>query len=313
MTAVPATKSPVKGAKASTRALLHADQHLCSYECACQASVVLAMQCLFEMHRYSVVDDLLMTYYSAFADLPYHVFIAWVQLKLHRKEYASTATAIVQYLEQEKDITLRTEQRLNTEQYESIIELLVFHCLVNLKSEKDAADFLKNNMRLREWKRDGYLYYLEQIQQGDLELFQTPLPPAPPSEPVSAPPVNTASSSSLPSVGASSSAPSGPTANSARPAPAASAPAASIPAASSPVPVPLVTSTTATAAQAFPSERMLAFMRLFGVAAALYTAQKLLARLAQIPLFAPLVALMRAELSKFGQLALSSGFGRIFS
>jgi hypothetical protein len=270
------------------------------------------MQCLFEMHRYSVVDDLLMTYYSAFADLPYHVFLAWVQMKLHRQEYAATAMAIVQYLEQEKDITLRIEQRLNTEQYESIIELLVFHCLVNLESEKDAADFVKNNMRIREWKRDGYLYYLQQIQEGELEIFQPPLPPAPPSEPAAStpPPVEASSSSSLPTP--PSPGPSHTHANSTRPA-AHPTHTASTPAAPSTAPGPLVANTTRTAATAFPSHRWLAAMRLLAVVAALVTVQKLLARLSQIPLLQPLVALIRAELSKFSQLALSSGFGRIFS
>lgn len=71
------TSVPDKPAGSKSRPSLQHDQHLCADGCVCQAAVVLCMQALFEMHRYSLIDDLILTYYNSFTGLPYEVFLAW--------------------------------------------------------------------------------------------------------------------------------------------------------------------------------------------------------------------------------------------
>lgn len=149
LTSIPTQTQSPKRSKLS----LQFDQHLCADGCLCRASVALCVQCLFEMHRFSLIDDLLLTYYDSFETIPYDVFVLWVQFKLERKEYEIVASTIVKYLESEKDITVRRQQRLNTEQYSALIELLVFHTLVPLNSAQEGVLFLQNNTRLPDWKR----------------------------------------------------------------------------------------------------------------------------------------------------------------
>eukprot|EP00462_Mataza_sp_D1_P006943 CAMPEP_0175122632 /NCGR_PEP_ID=MMETSP0087-20121206/1819_1 /TAXON_ID=136419 /ORGANISM="Unknown Unknown, Strain D1" /LENGTH=184 /DNA_ID=CAMNT_0016404281 /DNA_START=46 /DNA_END=597 /DNA_ORIENTATION=+ len=132
---------------------LQTDQHLCADGCICKAAVVLCVQVLFELHRYSLVDDLLLTYYQSLTSLPFEVFVVWLQLKIHLKEYEQATTTVRDFLSHEQFVTTRTEPRLNPEQYSAIIELLVFHVMVPLggQSIQEAMQFLQDNTRLVEW------------------------------------------------------------------------------------------------------------------------------------------------------------------
>jgi len=48
----------------------------------------------------------------------------------------------------------KAQRRLSDLQYEELVELLVFHCLVPLKAYDDAISFLNNNRSLSTFKRE---------------------------------------------------------------------------------------------------------------------------------------------------------------
>lgn len=94
-----------------------------------------------------------------------------INFKLHCQEYKYATTEIVNYLEIEKNIKSRREQRLTADQYEAMVELLVFHCLLPLGEYQEALKFLNDNMRIREWKKQGFIYYAKELQANVLIIL----------------------------------------------------------------------------------------------------------------------------------------------
>lgn len=130
--------------------------HVCVVQCVCQATVTLALQCMYELKQ---VDELLAAFVQKYYDgsvlhMPYVVLTVYLQLCSSMQMYDTVCKDSVAYLkhysqasQQDDDVTEHAQ--LTAKEYEKLVELLVFQGLLPLRLWKDAYQLVEQNQHLQ--------------------------------------------------------------------------------------------------------------------------------------------------------------------
>lgn len=173
-----ASRPPVVGKKQSGFSLT---QHECKIGCVCKAAFALCMQSMYEGGRVSQLHLLVEEYYGSATSMPYSVFVLWTQCMLAAKQFNIATKALSGYLlehQAPREGARDPEKKyLTIEEYDGLVELIVFHGLLPLGRIKEAKKFVSENQLLSPWRQKAYLRNLNRLDNFFVEGKPAPLLP----------------------------------------------------------------------------------------------------------------------------------------
>lgn len=126
--------------------------HVCVVQCVCQATVTLALQCIYELKQ---VDELLPAFLQKYYDsstlhMPYPVLMIYLQLCSSVQRYDSVCKDSVAYLKHHSPANEHdSDTQLSSTEYSSLVELLVIQGLLPLNLYSDAYNLLEHNQHIQ--------------------------------------------------------------------------------------------------------------------------------------------------------------------
>lgn len=148
------------GGNAPVNAAVSLVSHVCVVQCICQAAVTLALQCMYELQQVDqLLPPLIHKYYqNNILHMPYTVFMVYLQLLSSLQRWDSVCKGSVAYLKEHsqpvssaaQDGSRTTQQHtiLTIDQYQKVIELLIFHGLLPLDLVSDASKLMEQNSKI---------------------------------------------------------------------------------------------------------------------------------------------------------------------
>lgn len=112
---------------------------------------------MFEQDKGDSVDKYVLQYFSSPVKIPYATFLVWIQFKISRQQYDEVCSHLSDYIKQ-------NQYKLAVEEYDALMELLIFHGLCPLRRYKDAFYVLTNNKKLPLKLRKAFIAYCEALQ-----------------------------------------------------------------------------------------------------------------------------------------------------
>jgi len=118
--------------------------------CLLQACLILCVQALVEQGRWYDVDDYVMKYYSCLSKMPYELFALWCLVHSSNGNYEHVSKTCALMLK-------KMQYRMTAEEYEDIVELLIYRGLVPQLQLEAATEFIKANKKLSVAKKNMIL------------------------------------------------------------------------------------------------------------------------------------------------------------
>jgi len=130
--------------------------------CECVCIVSLLVQILYEMGRSQDVIPCVSNFYGDILKTPYDILFLCVNLLVNALNDFMSAKKLLLLVLTQSHLENSHEYRydLTEEQREVLVELLIFHVLVPLEEIKEASAFLESDYSLPEWKKEGWINYL---------------------------------------------------------------------------------------------------------------------------------------------------------
>jgi hypothetical protein len=141
------------GSSGSSRRLTRRE-HTCVEGCVCEAAIILHIQCSYELGRSEafVREHIVERYYGEPAGLTYAVFNVWIQYQLSYRRYEQCCSELIAYIDanfspQGSYAVMSGDVLVENDRYLALLELLLFHVLVPLKSHDEAIHFLRKGKK----------------------------------------------------------------------------------------------------------------------------------------------------------------------
>ncbi|KYQ91575.1 hypothetical protein DLAC_07345 [Tieghemostelium lacteum] len=147
--------------------------HQCkSIDCQCQWIIQLFIQSLFELGHSS--EALVMSnkfYKNGLKNAPINVLVLSIQLLIYLKSYEECKSMILDVIDRKvKEDMQKLPSTITQNDYEQLIELLIFHIMFRLNEIQESFQLLKNDPYLSKWKKEGFTNALkEMVEIRDIE------------------------------------------------------------------------------------------------------------------------------------------------
>ena len=170
----------------TTGLLLH---HKCVVQCICQSCVITCIQCLYESNQldYELIN-FIDKYYLESINMPYNVYIVYIQLFIPHRKYDYICENIVQYIHARSANKSNTIQYnnsnsnnntnpaairppinirydvLNDTEYTALVEILIFNGLLPLHMYNDALKLNESSTQLNIFSKQQFNARIKSIQ-----------------------------------------------------------------------------------------------------------------------------------------------------
>ncbi|KAN0025012.1 hypothetical protein ACTFIV_009423 [Dictyostelium citrinum] len=130
--------------------------------CQCRWIMELLIQSLYELGKPSDALKLVNRFYQdGISNTPINILILSIHLLVYLKSYNESKVIIIEALK-------RNRNEFKSDQYEQLIELLIFHVMFRINEINESISLLENDIYLSDWKKNGFikaLYEMVQIRE----------------------------------------------------------------------------------------------------------------------------------------------------
>ncbi|KAM9956104.1 hypothetical protein ACTFIW_005960 [Dictyostelium discoideum] len=130
--------------------------------CQCRWIMELLIQSLYEVGKPSDALKLVNRFYQdGISNTPINILILSIHLLVYLKSYNESKVIIIEALK-------RNRNEFKSDQYEQLIELLIFHVMFRMNEINESISLLQNDSYLSDWKKNGFikaLYEMVQIRE----------------------------------------------------------------------------------------------------------------------------------------------------
>ncbi|KAN0023250.1 hypothetical protein ACTFIU_011417 [Dictyostelium citrinum] len=130
--------------------------------CQCRWIMELLIQSLYELGKPSDALKLVNRFYQdGISNTPINILILSIHLLVYLKSYNESKVIIIEALK-------RNRNEFKSDQYEQLIELLIFHVMFRMNEINESISLLENDIYLSDWKKNGFikaLYEMVQIRE----------------------------------------------------------------------------------------------------------------------------------------------------
>ncbi|KAF2073207.1 hypothetical protein CYY_005489 [Polysphondylium violaceum] len=157
-----------------TVALVSQCDHQCqsnsNNSCDCIWMMQLLIQSLYEKGLYTLALKFINSFYrDGISNSPFDVLILSIHLLVHYKNYEESKAIILEVITKRYIMVQKNNNQshqnniLNNQQYEQLVELLIFHIMFRLGESEQCFQYLESDHYLSSWKKEGFIQALNEM------------------------------------------------------------------------------------------------------------------------------------------------------